>query len=55
MELGTRRKNGFSIGQEIPDEQTGEVMDYKGFFIYVDRSSLNSIEDVASFIIRYPK
>jgi hypothetical protein len=41
---------GFQL-QEIPDEQTGEVIDYKGFFIYIDRSSLNSIEDVASFIM----
>lgn len=44
------KKMGFNV-DEIPDETTGEVMDYKGFFIYVDRSSLNSIEDVASFII----
>ncbi len=27
-----------------------ELEDYKGFFIYVDRSSLNTIEDVAVFI-----
>ena len=25
-------------------------MDYKGFFLYVDRSSLNTIEDVSAFI-----
>jgi hypothetical protein len=36
--------------QAIPDEETGEVMDYKGFFLYVDRSSLNTIEDVSAFI-----
>jgi hypothetical protein len=36
--------------EEVPDEETGEVMDYKGFFLYVDRASLNSIEDVAGFI-----
>jgi len=42
-------KMGFQL-EEIPDTETGEVIDYKGFFIYVDRSSLNSIEDVASFI-----
>jgi hypothetical protein len=36
--------------EEIPDEETGEIMDYKGFFLYVDRASLNSIEDVSGFI-----
>jgi hypothetical protein len=36
--------------EAIPDEETGEVMDYKGFFLYVDRASLNTIEDVAAFI-----
>ena len=35
--------------QDIPDDQ-GEVTDYKGFFIYVDRERLNTIEDVAAFI-----
>ena len=34
----------------VPDEETGEVINYKGFFIYVDRSSLNTIEDVSAFI-----
>jgi hypothetical protein len=33
-----------------PDTETGEVL-YSGDFIYVDRSSLNTIEDVASFIL----
>ena len=28
----------------------GEIDDYKGFFIYVDRERLNCIEDVAAFI-----
>ena len=36
--------------EEVADPTTGEVIDYKGFFLYVDRSSLNSIEDMASFI-----
>lgn len=40
---------GFEM-EEVPDPETGEVADYKGFFIYVDRSSLNTIEDVGSFI-----
>jgi hypothetical protein len=43
------QKMGLQL-EEIPDVETGEIMDYKGFFIYVDRSSLNSIEDVAGFI-----
>ena len=34
---------------EIKDEE-GKVIDYEGFFIYVDRSSLNTVEDVSSFI-----
>ena len=33
----------------IPDEN-GEIADYKGFFIYIDRERLNTIEDVAAFI-----
>jgi len=40
---------GFQV-EEVKDDKTDEVLDYKGFFIYVDRSSLNSIEDVSSFI-----
>ena len=36
---------------EIADEETGEVVDYGGFFIYADRTQLNTIEDVASFIM----
>jgi hypothetical protein len=40
---------GFEM-QPVVDELTGEIVDYKGFFIYVDRGSLNTIEDVAAFI-----
>lgn len=36
--------------EEVADDSTGEVVDYKGFFIYVDRERLNTIEDVAAFI-----
>jgi hypothetical protein len=36
--------------EEVVDEETGEVTNYKGFFMYVDRGSLNSIEDMAGFI-----
>jgi len=35
--------------EEVADED-GEIADYKGFFIYVDRERLNTIEDVAAFI-----
>lgn len=40
---------GFEI-EPVVDESTGEIVDYKGMFIYVDRGSLNTIEDVAAFI-----
>lgn len=40
---------GFQM-DEVVDEETGEITDYKGFFLYVDRTSLKSIEDMASFI-----
>ena len=40
---------GFEVN-EVVDESTGEITDYEGFFIYADRETLNSIEDVASFI-----
>ncbi len=33
------------------DKETNEVIDYEGDFIYVDRETLNSIEDVATFIL----
>ena len=36
---------------EVIDEETGEIVDYTGNFIYVDRESINSIEDVAGFIL----
>jgi hypothetical protein len=42
-------KMGFNL-EAVPDEDTGEVTNYKGFFLYVDRSSLKSIEDVSAFI-----
>lgn len=42
-------KMGFEVNVE-PDPETGEVM-YSGEFIYVDRSSINTIEDVAAFIM----
>src|ERR1700749_423817 len=39
---------GFDV-EEVINEQTGE-MDYRGDFLYIDRGSLNTIEDIASFI-----
>ena len=44
------KKMGFQI-DAVVDETTGEITDQTGFFIYRDRSTLNSIEDIASFII----
>ena len=37
--------------KEIVDEETGEVLNYEGNFIYVDRETLHTIEDVAAFIL----
>lgn len=41
-----------TMGFEINDvvDENGEIIDHEGFFIYKDRSTLNSIEDVASFV-----
>ena len=36
---------------EVIDKETGEVIDYTGNFIYVDRETINSIEDVSGFIL----
>jgi hypothetical protein len=36
---------------EVVDKETGEIIDYTGNFIYVDRESINSIEDVSAFIL----
>jgi hypothetical protein len=36
---------------EIVDEETGEVLNYEGNFIYVDRETLHTIEDVSAFIL----
>ena len=42
------KQMGFKV-ENVLDEK-GNVVDYKGFFLYNDRSSLNTIEDVAEFI-----
>jgi len=36
---------------EIVDKETGEIVNYDGNFIYVDRETINTIEDVAVFIL----
>ncbi len=41
---------GFQV-DEIFDEETGELIDYEGQFLYVDRETLHTIEDVAAFIL----
>lgn len=40
---------GFEF-EEIADPATGEVVDYKGFFLYIDRERLDCVEDVGAFI-----
>ena len=35
----------------ITKDENGEIIDYEGNFIYVDRETINSIEDVAAFIL----
>ena len=35
----------------IERDENGEITDYSGNFIYVDRETINSIEDVAAFIL----
>ena len=35
----------------ITKDENGEITDYDGNFIYVDRETINSIEDVSSFIL----
>tara|TARA_Y100000389_G_scaffold204666_1_gene258738 strand:- start:1291 stop:2367 length:1077 start_codon:yes stop_codon:yes gene_type:complete len=41
---------GFEV-DEIFNEETGELVDYEGQFLYVDRETLHTIEDVAAFIL----
>jgi hypothetical protein len=36
---------------EVVDKETGEIVDYDGNFIYVDRETIHTIEDVAVFIL----
>jgi len=41
---------GLEVNQVV-DEETGEITDYNGFFIYTDRETIHTIEDVAAFIL----
>jgi|TARA_R110000787_G_scaffold23866_4_gene68036 RecA/RadA recombinase len=41
---------GLEVEQKV-DEDTGEILDYGGNFIYIDRETIHTIEDVASFIL----
>lgn len=43
------KEMGFKFN-EIFDESTGELVDYEGFFLYADRGTLNTIEDVAAYM-----
>ena len=36
---------------EVVDESTGEITNFEGEFIYADRETIHSIEDVAGFIL----
>jgi hypothetical protein len=36
---------------EVVDKETGEILDYNGFFLYADRETIHTIEDVAAFIL----
>lgn len=36
--------------EEVWDQDTGEIVDYSGQFIFIDREKLQCIEDVAAFI-----
>jgi len=43
------REMGFQFN-EVVDEETGEVLNYEGFYLYADRGTLNTIEDVAVYM-----
>jgi hypothetical protein len=37
--------------EEVVDKETGEIVNYEGEFIYADRETIHTIEDVAKFIL----
>ena len=41
---------GLNVETDI-DEETGEIINYHGNFLYKDRETINTIEDVAAFIL----
>ena len=41
---------GLQVNQVV-DTETGEITDYNGFFLYTDRETIHTIEDVAAFIL----
>lgn len=43
------REMGFEF-EEVADPASGEIVDYKGFFLYIDREKLECVEDVGAFI-----
>lgn len=43
------QKMGFQC-EAITNEESSGIIDYKGFFLYTDRGSLNTIENVSAFI-----
>jgi hypothetical protein len=43
------QKMGLDI-EAINSTENGDIIKYDGFFLYIDRSSLNTIEDVSEFI-----
>ena len=44
------KQMGMEVNETV-DPETGEILNYEGNFIYVDRETINSIEDVALFIL----
>ena len=44
------RQMGLEV-EEIVDKDTGEIVDYQGNFLYADRETIHTIEDVAGFIL----
>ena len=43
------KEMGLGVKEQL-DKETGEILDYKGFFLFADREKLNTIEDVAAYI-----
>ena len=46
---GHAQEMGFEVEQRV-DEETGEVVGYDGFFLFADRETLDTIEDVSVYI-----